>query len=148
MHVICHQLVVPAPRAAVWTRLTRTDRYADWCGELLHISGPMVLGSTRTFTYARTWPGQPHVFRCRIVAAEPGRSLRWQGPLGAGAALVRADHGLTLEDGPTPGTTWITHDEHFTGWLVPALWPLMRPQVTQAHRGLNQALAAGWPATP
>lgn len=141
---VSHTFRVPATREAVWQRLVVTAAYADWNPQLRHIDGPFIVGTTRKLSYVAAFPGAPHVFACHISVVEPGHRLRWRGPVGAARHLVRADHGFTLRDGPAPETTEVTHDEHFSGWLLRLIWPVLRRTVGHSHAEVNAALVASF----
>lgn len=110
-------LYIEAAPARVWTVLTDFAVYPQWSPTLRRISGEPVAGTRLTVT-ATAPGGREWTFRPLVLAAEPGRVLRWRARLLAPGVLTGV-HEFALE--PEGDGTRLVHSDTFTGVLVPLL---------------------------
>lgn len=109
---------IDAGPQAVWDVLTDFAAYGDWNPFMDRIEGVPEVG-TRLVVHLAGNGGRGTTFRPTVLAATPGRELRWLGRLGPGG-LFDGEHSFVL----TPhadGRTRLDHGERFTGILVPLL---------------------------
>jgi hypothetical protein len=79
-------------------------------------------------------------FRPTVLAAEPGRELRWLGHLLV-PGIFDGEHRWLIEEAG-PGRLRFTQSERFGGILVPLLWKKLRDGGTaKGLRAMNEALA-------
>jgi hypothetical protein len=78
--------------------------------------------------------------RPRVLAAEPGRELRWLGHLLV-PGIFDGEHRFLIEEAG-PGRVRFTQSERFRGILLPLLWKKLRDGGTaKGFRAMNEALA-------
>jgi hypothetical protein len=99
----------------VWTVLTDFASYSDWNPFMSRVEGIPEVGSK---LLVRLTPpgGGGMTFKPTVLAATPGRELRWLGKLGWGG-LFDGEHFFVLEPRADGGTR-MTHGETFSGILV------------------------------
>ncbi len=128
---------IPAPREAVWEVLTDFAAYGGWNPFMDRVEGRPQVGSKLRVHLARS-AGRRVTFRPTVLAAVPGRELRWLGRLGV-RGQFDGEHFITqAADGK--GGTRLTQGETFSGVLV----GLMGGSVSGAEAGFaafNRALA-------
>lgn len=122
---------IAAPPRDVWQVLTDFDAYDRW-NPGTRITGEARVGSRLTVS---TGPGVR--FRASVLAAEPGRELRWLGRLGPGG-LADGEHYFLLVPA-AGGTTSLVHGERYTGLLV--LLAGRKAGDAFAYESFNRALA-------
>lgn len=106
------RLLIPAPRAAVWSAHTDVERWPAWQADIrtATIDGPVVPGSTITWTTA----GIDGAIPSTIYAVEPlGRTL-WGGP----AMGIVGIHAWRFSD--ADGGTLVETDESWAGEPISA----------------------------
>jgi hypothetical protein len=75
-----------------------------------------------------------------VLAAEPGRELRWLGHLVV-RGIFDGEHRWLIEEA-APGRVRFTQSERFSGILLPLLWKKLRDGGTsKGFRAMNEALA-------
>lgn len=128
-------IFIAAPPEAVWALLTDPVEHAGWNPMMRSIEGEFVPGR-RVRLRMITPSGREMTFRPRVLAAEPGRRLRWRGRLGL-PRLFDGEHYFELI-AERAGTRLI-HGERFRGLL---LWGIdvqqFRPGFEAANEGLRQ----------
>lgn len=128
---------IPAPPEAVWDVLTDFAAYGEWNPFMDRIEGTPQVG-TKLRVHMTPPGGRGMTFRPTVLAAVPGRELRWLGRLGV-RGLFDGEHFFTLAPDGNGGTR-LTQGETFSGALV----ALMRGSVSGAEAGFaafNRALA-------
>ena len=112
--------------------------YAEWNPFVTRIEGELRPGARLEVRLApegergSRWP--------EVLAAEPGRELRWIGHLGV-PGIFDGEHHFSIEEAG-PGRVRFRQDERFGGILVPLLWKKLRDGGTaKGFRAMNEALA-------
>jgi hypothetical protein len=129
---------IGAPPAEVWSVLIDFAGMAAWNPFIRSIVGEAVAGSRLRVTIAP--PGKTErTFEPSVLAAVPGRELRWLGTV-LGGWMFSGEHYFQLAPAQ-PGATLFVHGERFSGILAPLI---MRGQMLAAtERGfalMNEAL--------
>lgn len=123
----------------VWEVLADLPGYAEWNPFIVSASGSVERGA-RLDIRLRDAGGTERRFRPRVLAAEPGRELRWLGRLGL-PGLFDGEHALVLT--PLEGErTRLRHTERMRGLLVPPLRSKLARDVVPGFEAMNTALAA------
>jgi hypothetical protein len=135
MRAISASVDIAATPQQVWAVLADLDAYPQWNPFIRSASGQVAEGATLTL---RLVPAQDRAmtFRPKVLAAEPGRLLRWIGRL-IMPGLFDGTHQFALED--LGGHTRLTQSETFRGVLVPFTSKVIT-QTEADFRALNQAL--------
>lgn len=102
----------------VWDVLTDFAAYPDWNPFMDRIEGRPEIG-TKLVVHLAGNGGRGMTFKPTVLAATPGRELRWLGKLGPGG-LFDGEHSFVLSTN-ADGTTRLAHSERFTGVLVAVL---------------------------
>ena len=123
----------------VWEVLTDLPAHGEWNPFITRIDGELRPGAKLD---VRLEPERERAITMHptVLAAEPGRELRWLGHL-----LVRGifdgEHRWLIEK-EGPGRVRITQSERFGGILLPLLWRRLRDGGTsKGFRAMNEALA-------
>jgi hypothetical protein len=135
MRTIEHTIDIAAPTSEVWDVLTATSEYRDWNIFMPRLDGHVVVGERLSVTIDTG--RRSMTFKPTVIAAEPGRLIRWRGHLGI-RAILDGEHEFRLESNPEGGTRF-TQRETFTGVVV----PFMRRTLDDTETGfvaMNQAL--------
>ena len=130
---------IDAPAQEVWGILTDFDAYGEW-NPSMRIEGTAQPG-TRLVVHMGADGGRGTAFKPTVLAAEPGRELRWVGKLGAGG-IVDGEHFFVLAPN-ADGTTRLDHGENFSGALVALVKLFDHGSLEKSHNGyddFNQAL--------
>jgi hypothetical protein len=109
---IQHQIDIAAPPAAVWTELTRTDAYGEWNPFVRRLDGELKEGARLAVEIAPPG-GRAMTFKPTVLAAHPGRELRWLGRLFL-PGIFDGEHSFRLEPLPDGGTRFV-QSERFRG---------------------------------
>lgn len=112
---VARTVEIAAPPAEVWATLTDFTAYPSWNPFLRRLEGTARTGDRLTVEIQPSG-GTAMTFRPTVLAAEPGRELRWLGRVLV-PGLLDGEHAFTLE--PIPGGTRLTQSERFSGVLVP-----------------------------
>ncbi|SJZ92490.1 hypothetical protein SAMN02745126_02892 [Enhydrobacter aerosaccus] len=119
----------------MWDELIDFATYPDWNPFICRLSGEASVGARLAVTVQP--PGRRAVtFKPTVLAATPGRELRWLGRTVL-PGLLDGEHGFVLE--PKAGGCRLRQQETFSGLLVPLLSDLL----ADTERGfidMNQAL--------
>lgn len=131
--VFAAEAVIAAPRDQVWAALTDWSRVPDWMDgvEQLRASGPVVPGTTLTFTTA----GRDR--DSSIVVAEPGRTLVIRSILRG----VVAEYAYELEDVPGGTSVSLVATCAITG-LRRVFGPVLHDAMRRTDSGQLEALRA------
>ncbi|MEI5583551.1 MULTISPECIES: SRPBCC domain-containing protein [unclassified Agromyces] len=106
---------IAADPDTVWTVLTDFASYSEWNPFMSRVEGTPEVGSRLVIRLSPAG-GRGMTFKPTVLAAAPGRELRWLGKLGFGG-LFDGEHFFLLDrDGD--GGTRMTHGEKFSGILV------------------------------
>ena len=120
---------------AVWRVLIDFAAYPDWNPFIRRLQGAPIVG-TRLGVTMQPPGGGAMSFRPTVLAAEPGRELRWRGRVLV-PGLFDGEHAFRLE--PVPSGCRFHHDETFSGLLVP-LFGAMLAKTEQGFVAMNEAL--------
>ncbi len=134
--VVTTTVDIAASPQAVWEVLTDFAAYPDWNPFMRRIEGTPQVGA-RLVVHMSPPGGRGMIFKPTVLAANPGRELRWLGELGFGG-LFDGEHSFVLT-AKADGTTRLTHSERFSGVLV----TLFKALLKNTHAGFdafNQAL--------
>jgi hypothetical protein len=126
---------IDAPPAAVWRVLTDFPAYGQWNPFIPSIAGKVQEGARLT---VRLEPpgGNGMTIKPTVLAAEPGRELRWKGRLVL-PGLFDGEHSFRIE--PLDGQhSRFVHGERFTGILV----VLVKGVLAKTELGFEQMNAA------
>ncbi|MGP3910135.1 SRPBCC family protein [Nonomuraea sp. 10N515B] len=136
MREISTAIDIQASPEQVWSILVDFAGYAAWNPFIKEGSGEAVVGSTLVL---RMFPenGRPITFKPKVLAAEPGKVLRWVGHLIV-PGLFDGTHEFTLTATPDGGTR-LTQSESFKGLLVPFLGKMIEG-TRRNFENLNGAL--------
>lgn len=130
------EIVIDAPKDAVWAILTDLTRWTEWNSTVLEIAGEAREG-TKVTLRAEAAPKRPFVLDVREVDTE-GRMVWTSGmPLG----LFRGTRTYLLHS-MTHGATHFTMTENFEGLLSPLITraiPDLSPSFEQFARDLKTA---------
>ncbi|GAA2681552.1 SRPBCC domain-containing protein [Nonomuraea recticatena] len=115
MRQISTSIEIHASPQHVWAVLVDFAGYKGWNPFIREGSGQATVGNTLTL---RMHPesGKPMTFRPKVVAAEPGRALRWIGHLIV-PGIFDGTHEFILT--ATDNGTHLVQGETFNGFLVP-----------------------------
>ena len=133
------EIVIDAPPDRVWDVLTDFAAYPAWNPFVRRLSGRAAVGSRLT---ARIEPpgGMGMTFRPTVLAAVPGRELRWLGRLLV-PGLLDGDHGFHIEP-LGPDRVRFVQEERFAGLLAPLLLRFVERGTRQGFEAMNRALKA------
>jgi hypothetical protein len=113
-----HAIEIDAPTDDVWQVLAETDRYGEWNPFIRRLQGELREGAKLEVEIAPPG-GRSMTFKPTVVAAAPGRELRWLGRLLL-PGLFDGEHRFLLEPLPD-GRTRFVQSERFSGLLVGVL---------------------------
>jgi hypothetical protein len=117
----------------VWSVLADGARYRDWNPFIQSMDGDLAAGSVLTNRMTPS-SGQAMTIRPRVMVAEPGQELRWQGRLGLPRIMDAEHYFILTEEGE--GTRLI-HGERFHGVLM---WAFSAEQFRGDFDAMNAAL--------
>jgi hypothetical protein len=141
---IQHQIDIDAPPATVWAHLTDTAAYGDWNPFVRSLVGELAEGQRLAVRIAPP-AGRAMTFRPTVLAAKPGRELRWLGRFLV-RGLFDGEHRFSLEPLPGGGTRF-TQAERFRGVLV-GLSPGTLAKTRDGFEEMNTALKHRAEAVP
>ena len=123
----------------VWTTLTDLPAYPQWNPFIEKVDGELSVGAKLD---VRLQPVDERgiTLHPTVLAAEPGRELRWIGHLMI-PGIFDGEHRFLIEEAG-PSRVRFTQSERFGGILVPLLWKKLRDGGTaKGFRAMNEALA-------
>lgn len=131
------QIDINAPVRKVWKLITDLEGYVDWNPFVVMGQGPIRQGEKIT---VRAEPdGAPgKTFRPVITRLVPEKELRWLGHFIL-PGLVDGEHIHILEPLDENRTRYI-HDDEFSGWLLPMVWPKLEHVTRIGFEKMNMAL--------
>ena len=127
---------IAAPPQAVWDVLVDFAAYPDWNPFIRRLQGEARVGARLEVTVQPPGGSRAMTFKPTVLAAEPGRELRWLGRVLL-PGLFDGEHGFRLER--TAGGCRLHHGETFRGVLVP-LFVRMLENTEQGFGACNEAL--------
>jgi hypothetical protein len=131
------EIEIDAPPEKVWGVLTDFDSFSDWNPFIPRAAGRIEEGA-RLDVFIRP-PGDKGMrFRPKVLAAKPGRELRWKGRLFL-PWLFDGEHAFTIEP-LGEGRVRFTQGERFTGLLVPLFAAKIGAEIREGFEEMNRAL--------
>ena len=127
---------IAADPDTVWAVLTDFASYPEWNPFMSRVEGTPEVGSKLVIRLSPAG-GRGMTFRPTVLAATPGRELRWLGKLGVGG-LFAGEHFFVL-DSDADGGTRMTHGEEFSGILVSLMGGATR-STDDGFSAFNEAL--------
>ena len=126
---------INAGKDTVWSVLTDFTSYKEW-NPAVRIEGAPKVGKKLVVHLTRA-DGHSFTLKPEVLAASPGKELRWLGKLGL-RAIASGEHYffLTTND---DGTTRLNHGERYSGALMKLA---MRAGGEDAYEAFNQLLKA------
>jgi hypothetical protein len=135
MRTISADIVIEATADRVWETLADFPRYVEWNPFIREAAGRAAPGGRITVRIFRD-ERKASTFKPRIVAAAPGRELRWLGHVLV-PGVFDGEHSFELT--PVEGGTRVVQSERFSGVLVPFMGKVIEDTVDRFH-ALNRAL--------
>ena len=126
---------IDASRDAVWDVLTDFASYKEW-NPVMRIEGTPEVG-TKLVVHLTGAGGHGMSFKPKVLAATPGKELRWLGKLGL-RGIAAGEHFFVLTTN-NDGTTRLNHGERYSGALV-ALARGSSANSGAAYKAFSQAL--------
>jgi hypothetical protein len=134
--VLMSEIQIQASPQTVWAVLTDFRAYPEWNPVEIKMEGEPVVGTVLHHT--SKLPGRkPMRFSPKIVAAEPGRVLAWEGRILV-PGLFDVHHRFELSPAGG-GATILRQSERFSGVLIPFFANTLR-QTQVAFETANQAI--------
>ncbi len=121
----------------VWAVLADLDHYPDWNPFIRRIAGTLAEGERLAVRLAPPGGGGMTV-RPTVLAATPGRELRWLGRLLV-RGLFDGEHRFALEP-LGAGRVRFVQEERFTGLLVPLFARSLAGPTRAGFEAMNRAL--------
>ncbi len=126
---------IAASADRVWGVLVDFATYPDWNPFIRHLAGEARVGARLAVT-VQPPGGRAMTFKPTVLAASPGRELRWLGHFIL-PGLFDGEHDFRLE--PLPGGCRLHQNENFRGLLV-GLSPEMLANTARGFAAMNGAL--------
>ena len=105
---------INADKDAVWDVLTDFASYKEW-NPVMRIEGTPEVG-TKLVVHLTGAGGHGMSFKPKVLAATPGKELRWLGKLGL-RGIAAGEHFFVLST-KDDGTTRLSHGERYSGALL------------------------------
>ncbi len=129
---------IDAPPERVWAVLGDLGAYPAWNPLIRSAEGRLAAGERLQVEISVDGEGRRR-FRPTVLAAEPGRELRWLGRMVA-PGVFDGEHRFAIA--PTPTGSRLVHEERFRGLLVPFFARTLRRDLPAAFDRANRALKA------
>jgi hypothetical protein len=123
----------------VWDVLSDFSRYREWNPGFDKAEGRAVVGETLHLTFAKEG-GRGMTMHPTVLAADPGRELRWLGRLWM-PGIFDGEHRFEIQE-MEPGSVRFIQSERFSGALVPFLRKMIEVDTLATFHKVNAALAA------
>ena len=122
----------------VWKVLADRDAYPEWNPFIVSSTGELKVGDTITNVLKDT-TGKETTFTPELLAADPGKELRWIGKVGFGG-IFDGEHAFRIEplDG---GRSRLIQEEKFRGVAVPFMAGWLNDKIKPQFDAMNHALA-------
>ena len=133
------EIVIDATPDRVWDVLTDFAAYPAWNPFVRRLGGPAAVGSRLT-TPIEPPGGMGMTLRPTVLAAVPGRELRWLGHLLV-PGLFDGEHSFRIES-LGPERVRFVQEERFAGLLAPLVLRLVERGTRQGFEAMNWALKA------
>ncbi len=121
----------------VWTVLADLPAYAQWNPFIVSSEGRLEKGATLRNVLRDS--GGDTTFTPTVLAADPGRELRWIGKIGPGG-LFDGEHRFRIEP-IAPGRVRLIQSEEFSGVAVPFVRGQLTDRTLPQFHAMNKALA-------
>ena len=122
-----------------WEVLADLPAHGDWNPFITKIEGELRPGE-RLDVRLEPQDERGITMHPKVLAAEPGRELRWLGHLLV-PGIFDGEHRFLIEEAG-PGRVRFTQSERFRGVLMPPLWKKLRDGGTaKGFRAMNEVLA-------
>jgi len=136
-HKVETTVEIAAPADRVYAILTDFQSYPQWNPFVVKAEGRAAKGETLN-NKLRDSDGSFMTFKPKVLAADPGRELRWIGRLWV-PGIVDGEHYFRIE--PTgDGKVRLTQGEKFSGALVPVAGSQLK--MADEFTAMNNALKA------
>jgi hypothetical protein len=135
---ISHTIDIDASPEAVWRELADTRSYGDWNPFVRRLDGELKEGA-RLEVEITPPGGRAMTFKPKVLAAKPGRELRWLGHLLV-PGLFDGEHRFEIEP-LEGGRSRLTQSERFTGLMVRPLGGGLG-KTERGFEAMNEALKA------
>jgi hypothetical protein len=139
MRELHSEIEIEASPERVWEVLSDLGAYRDWNPFIVQAAGRPVPGG-RLELRMRLPGRRPTTFRPVVLAADPGRRLRWLGRLLV-PGLFDGEHAFAIEP-LGPGRVRLTQRERFRGLLARPILAVIGDPTLEGFRQMNQALKA------
>ena len=135
---ISHTIEIDASPADVWRELSATGAYGEWNPFVRRLDGELE-ENARLEVEIEPPGGRSMVFKPTVLAARPGRELRWLGRLLV-RGLFDGEHSFVIEP-LGGGRSRFTQAERFSGLLVRPLGGSLE-KTRRGFEAMNVALKA------
>lgn len=113
-------------------------KYPQWNPFIREISGEAKPGSTLN-VFIKPEGGMGAKISPVVVTVAENAKFAWKGKLGI-TGIFDGQHEFVLE--PNGDNVRFVHREEFSGFLVPALWPMLEKNTRRGFEEMNAALKA------
>ena len=136
---ITTEVVFEGTPERAWAVLTDFAAYPAWNPGFVRVARRPEVGTTLDVTFAKDG-GEGMTMHPTVLAAEPGRTLRWRGRLLGIPLLFDGEHAYEIED-LGDGRVRLVQSERFVGILVPFLRRLIEDETVTMFGRINRAFA-------
>jgi len=134
---ILSEIGIHASPERVWFILTDFPAYPQWNPFVRRIEGELRVGAKLTVSI-QPEGGKAMTFRPVLLAATPGRELRWKGQVLL-PGLFDGEHFFRVTP-LGPDRCRLVHGEKFSGLLVPLFRSSLDSETRAGFHAMNQAL--------
>ena len=134
-HEITMTTEIAATPETVWAVLADLDGYPQWHPAFLKVSGLLAAGRTLTITTTHPASGHTMTAKVKVLAAEPGRELRWVSRL---LGLTISERRFLLS--PAGGGTSLVQAETYRGIGGSRNVMKVMPRIQDSFAAINQAI--------